>query len=68
MQSPPGSTQFRLRPWQTGFANLLIAGDWTYTGLNVGSVECAVMSGRLVSHALTGSPTLLEIPGYPAFE
>lgn len=66
VQSPPGSTQFRLRPWQTGFANLLIAGDWTYTGLNVGSVECAVMSGRLVSNALTGSPPLSAISGYPA--
>ena len=66
VQSPPGSTQFRLKPWETGFSNLLIAGDWTYTGLNVGSVECAVMSGRLVSNAITGRPSLSEIPGYPA--
>lgn len=66
VQSPPGSTQFRMRPWQTGFSNLLVAGDWTYTGLNVGSVECAVMSGRLVSNAITGSPPLSDIPGYSA--
>lgn len=66
VQSPPGSTAARLRPWQTGFANLLIAGDWTYTGLNVGSVECAVMSGRLASWGITGSPALSAIPGYPA--
>ena len=65
VQSPPGSTQFRVRPWETGFSNLLVAGDWTYTGLNVGSVECAVMSGRLVSNAITGSPPLSAIPGYP---
>lgn len=64
--SPPGSTQFRLRPWQTGFSNLIIAGDWTYTGLNVGSVECTVMSGRLASHAITGFPALRDIAGYPA--
>lgn len=63
--SPPRSTEFRLRPWQTGFANLIIAGDWTYTGLNVGSVECTVMSGRLASHAITGFPALADIPGYP---
>ncbi len=63
--SPPTSTQFRLRPWQTGFSNLIIAGDWTYTGLNVGSVECTVMSGRLASHAITGFPALKDIPGYP---
>jgi len=66
VQSPPCSTSARLRPWQTGFANLLIAGDWTYTGLNVGSVECAVMSGRLASWGITGSPPLSAIPGYPA--
>lgn len=65
VQSPPGSTAARLRPWQSGFANLLIAGDWTYTGLNVGSVECAVMSGRLASHGITGSPALSAISGYP---
>jgi len=63
--SPPGSTQHRLRPWQTGFNNLVIAGDWTYSGLNVGSVECTVMSGRLASHAITGLPLLTDIPGYP---
>lgn len=66
VQSPPGSTAARLRPWETGFANLLIAGDWTYTGLNVGSVECAVMSGRLASWGITGAPALSAIPGYPA--
>ena len=62
--SPPGSTRFRLRPWETGIANLVIAGDWTYTGLNVGSVECTVMSGKLASHAITGFPALADIPGY----
>lgn len=66
VQSPPGSTAARLRPWETGFANLLIAGDWTYTGLNVGSVECAVMSGRLASWSITRSPALSEITGYPS--
>ena len=64
--SPPGSTKYRLRPWQSGFSNLVLAGDWTYTGLNVGSVECATMSGRLASHAITGAPALADIPGYPA--
>lgn len=63
--SPPGSTQFCLRPWQTGFDNLIIAGDWTYTGLNVGTVECTVMSGRLASHAITGFPAPKDIAGYP---
>jgi uncharacterized protein with NAD-binding domain and iron-sulfur cluster len=65
VQSPPGSTQHRLKPWDTGLSNLLVAGDWTYTGLNVGSVECAVMSGRLASYGITGFPALKDIPGYP---
>ena len=34
--------------------------------LNVGSVECTVMSGKLASHAITGSPPLNDIHGYPA--
>lgn len=64
--SPPGSTKVRLVAWDTDFANLVIAGDWAYTGLNVGSVECTVMSGKLASHAITGSPPLTDIHGYPA--
>ena len=63
--TPAGSTKWRLAAWQTGFSNLTIAGDWTYTGLNVGSVECAVMSGRLASHAISKKPALDEIWGYP---
>lgn len=65
VQSPPGSTRHRMKAWDTGLSNLLVAGDWTYTGLNVGSVECAVMSGRLASHGVTGFPALADIPGYP---
>lgn len=64
--SPPGSTKVRLVAWDTDFGNLVIAGDWAYTGLNVGSVECTVMSGKLASHAITGSPPLSDIHGYPA--
>lgn len=63
--SHKGSTAYRLAAWESGYANLTLAGDWTYTGLNVGSVECTVMSGRLASYALTGSPPLDQITGYP---
>jgi uncharacterized protein with NAD-binding domain and iron-sulfur cluster len=62
--SPPGSTPHRLKAWASGFGNLVIAGDWIYTGINVGSVEGAVMSGKLAAHALCGAPALNEIPGY----
>jgi uncharacterized protein with NAD-binding domain and iron-sulfur cluster len=64
--SPPGSTQARLKAWGSGFANLTLAGDWIYTGLNVGSVEGAVMGGRLASFAVAGYPALAAITGYPA--
>lgn len=63
--SPPGSTKYRLKAWGTGFDNLVIAGDWIYTGLNVGSVEGTVMGGRLASHAISGAPALTAITGYP---
>jgi uncharacterized protein with NAD-binding domain and iron-sulfur cluster len=66
--SPPGSTRARLKAWDSGFENLVLAGDWIHTGVNVGSVEGTVMSGRLASFALTGRPALAEIPSYPTPE
>lgn len=63
--SPPGSTRHRLKAWGSGFDNLVLAGDWIYTGLNVGSVEGTVMGGRLASYAISGAPTLDKIVGYP---
>lgn len=62
--APPGSTKYRLRAWDTDFDNLVIAGDWAYTGINVGSVEGTVMSGKLASYAITGAPALSTIIGY----
>ncbi|WP_293903538.1 NAD(P)-binding protein [Phenylobacterium sp.] len=63
--SPPGSVDSRLEAWGSGFANLVLAGDWIYTGLNVGSFEGATMSGKLASYALSGAPALSTIIGYP---
>jgi uncharacterized protein with NAD-binding domain and iron-sulfur cluster len=64
--SPPGSTAARLKAWGSGYSNLMLCGDWIYTGLNVGSVEGAVMGGRLASHAVSGLPLLTDITGYPS--
>jgi uncharacterized protein with NAD-binding domain and iron-sulfur cluster len=64
--SPPGSTAARIKAWDTGFSNLAIAGDWIYTGLNVGSVEGTVMGGKLASFAVSGLPALADIVGYPS--
>jgi len=63
-QSIAGSTKFRMKAWETGYDNLAIAGDWCYTGLNVGSMEGTIMSGRLAAHAVTGYPSLDDIPGF----
>jgi uncharacterized protein with NAD-binding domain and iron-sulfur cluster len=63
--TPPGSVQYRLKAGGTGFDNLAVAGDWIYTGINVGSVEGTVMSGKLAARAVTGLPALDEIIGYP---
>jgi uncharacterized protein with NAD-binding domain and iron-sulfur cluster len=62
--APPHSTASRLEAGDTGFSNLVLAGDWIYNNLNVGSVEGAVMGGRLASNAICGSPGLDQIIGY----
>ena len=63
-QSLPGTTKYRIRPDDTGFEHLFIAGDWTDCGLNFGCVEAAVISGRLASSGITGFPDTRLIPGY----
>jgi uncharacterized protein with NAD-binding domain and iron-sulfur cluster len=56
VQTPPGSVCHRLRPDESGWRNLYLAGDWTRNGWNVGAVEPSVMSGMLASKAICGSP------------
>lgn len=56
VMSATDTSRFRLRTGDSGFANLLLAGDWLKTGLDAGCVEAAVMSGMQVSRALCGAP------------
>lgn len=56
----PGSSQYRLRNGVSGFQNVFVCGDWTYTGL-AGSIEGAVMSGMFASRAISGAPAV--VPG-----
>lgn len=66
VQNIAGSSKYRLRPDETGFTNLVMAGDWTYTPINIGCVEAAVMSGKMAAYALSGKPDFLYGPmGYP---
>jgi uncharacterized protein with NAD-binding domain and iron-sulfur cluster len=54
--SPPKVIKNRLAADQSGYRNLFLAGDWTDTGLNVGCVEAATMSGLQAARALSGTP------------
>jgi Flavin containing amine oxidoreductase len=55
----PGTLRHRLRPHETGYDNLVFAGDWTRNGLEVGCAEGAVMSGLQAARALCGHPTVI---------
>lgn len=48
----PGTTKYRLRPAQSGYGNLVLAGDWTRTSLSFGAVEGAVISGIGAANAI----------------
>ena len=56
-----GTASVRLKPSQSGFSNLAIAGEWTDTGVNISSIEAAVISGMRVSREIAGLPQ--RIPG-----
>ena len=56
VQSLPGSSAHRLRVDESGFENLVLAGDWTACGLEAGCIEAAVLSGLQAANAIIGRP------------
>jgi uncharacterized protein with NAD-binding domain and iron-sulfur cluster len=50
--SVPGSSRYRLAADDSGYDNLVFAGDWTRCNLNAGCVEAAVISGLLAAAAV----------------
>jgi len=64
VQSPAGSLQYRLAPGDSEWDNLVFAGDWTHTGLDLGCVEATVMSGMQASRALCGEPVSVAGEGH----
>jgi uncharacterized protein with NAD-binding domain and iron-sulfur cluster len=60
------TTQYRLHPNETGFANLILAGEGTRHGFNTTAIEGAVMSGAAASQAISGQP--VTIVGYDFLE
>lgn len=63
VQSLPGSGAYRLRADESGYANLVLAGDWINCGLNAGCVEAAVMSGAQAANAVLGRPLMTGVLG-----
>ena len=59
-----GTLQYRRYPDQTGFENLVFAGDWTRNDFNIGNVEASVMSGMLAANAISGLPNKKDIVGF----
>jgi uncharacterized protein with NAD-binding domain and iron-sulfur cluster len=60
----PGTLGHRPRAWESGYRNLVLAGDWTRQGFNVSSFEGSVMSGALAAYAVCGSPDPTTLHGY----
>lgn len=58
-----GSTKYRIRPGDSGYNNLFLAGDWTDNSFNLANIEATVMSGMLCSKAMIGKPSSTEIVG-----
>lgn len=59
-----GTTEYRLKPGDSGFVNLILAGDWTRTGTNTACVESATMSGKAAARAICGSPAVIPYENF----
>jgi uncharacterized protein with NAD-binding domain and iron-sulfur cluster len=64
VQALPGSDRHRLRTDASGCTNLFLAGDWIDTGLNVGCIEAAVLSGLQAANAVLGRPVSEGTTGF----
>lgn len=56
----PGSAKYRIEPGDSGFDNLVLAGDWTKTELSFGCIEAATQSGQLAASALSAKQASLR--------
>jgi uncharacterized protein with NAD-binding domain and iron-sulfur cluster len=54
VQCAPRSDAHRLRSDESGYDNLVLAGDWTDNGLNAGCIEAAAISGLQAANAVLG--------------
>jgi uncharacterized protein with NAD-binding domain and iron-sulfur cluster len=63
VQCAPGSDAYRLRADESGYDNLVLAGDWTDNGLNAGCIEAATISGLQAANAVLGRSRSYRIVG-----
>ena len=63
VQCAPGSDAYRLRAEESGYDNLVLAGDWIDNGLNAGCIEAATISGLQAANAVLGRPRSHRIAG-----
>jgi uncharacterized protein with NAD-binding domain and iron-sulfur cluster len=56
VQSPADTAKYRLAADKSGFANLVITGDWIDNGYNAGCVEASVWSGIQAANTIQGLP------------
>jgi hypothetical protein len=54
-----GTMQYRLASDESGYTNLVLAGDWIRNGIDAGCVEASVMSGMQASRAISGQPVVI---------
>lgn len=52
--------RWRLATDQSGYANMLLAGDWIQNHILIGCVEGAVVAGLQASRAICGSPKVIS--------
>ncbi len=64
VQSVPGSDEYRLRPDESGYDNLVLAGDWTDCGMNAGCIEAATMSGLEAANVVLGRGRFHRVRGF----
>ncbi|MGZ6972519.1 MAG: NAD(P)-binding protein [Acidimicrobiia bacterium] len=65
VQSLPGTDRYRLKPGASGFANLVVTGDWTDSGLNAGCVEAATRAGKQAATAVVRRVSVATASGPP---
>jgi uncharacterized protein with NAD-binding domain and iron-sulfur cluster len=63
VQCAPGSDAYRLRADESGYENLVLAGDWTDNGLNAGCIEAATISGLQAANSVLGRSRNYRIAG-----